>query len=203
MPTTLIIIDDFLDDPYAFRQAGLKLTYPEVVSPYPGRNSLQRIHIEGLTEEVSKIVGEPLKSMEHNQSHGKFRISCSKDVGTAKVHVDPSHWSGVLYLSEPESEENGTDFFRHIPTNTERTPYNDEECLQRFGSPSAKTWVKEILDRDSNDDSKWELIHRVPMRFNRLILFRPWLWHTAGKPFGESIYDGRLVYLMFFQSIRK
>jgi hypothetical protein len=39
----------------------------------------------------------------------------------------------------------------------------------------------------------------VPMRYNRLVLLRPWLWHTAGPGFGETIEDGRLVYLMFFQ----
>ena len=38
----------------------------------------------------------------------------------------------------------------------------------------------------------------VPMRFNRLVLLRPWLWHTSGLGFGDSIENGRLVYLMFF-----
>jgi hypothetical protein len=32
------------------------------------------------------------------------------------------------------------------------------------------------------------------------VLLRPWLWHTAGPAFGESLEDGRLVYLMFFAS---
>lgn len=38
----------------------------------------------------------------------------------------------------------------------------------------------------------------VPIRFNRLILLRPWLWHTAGAGFGDRLGNGRLVYLMFF-----
>ncbi|MFQ5347644.1 MAG: hypothetical protein ACE5ED_07350 [Rhodothalassiaceae bacterium] len=36
------------------------------------------------------------------------------------------------------------------------------------------------------------------MRFNRLVLLRPWLWHTAGPGFGNSLENGRLVYLMFY-----
>jgi hypothetical protein len=63
--------------------------------------------------------------------------------------------------------------------------------------------VDTILDRDGQDDSKWELTMRVPMRFNRLILLRPWLWHTAGENFGDSMENGRLVYLMFFASARR
>ena len=38
----------------------------------------------------------------------------------------------------------------------------------------------------------------VPMRYNRLVLLRPWLWHTAGPGFGDNLENGRLVYLMFF-----
>jgi len=35
----------------------------------------------------------------------------------------------------------------------------------------------------------------VPIRFNRMILFRPWFWHTAGASFGDNIENGRLVHL--------
>ena len=57
-----------------------------------------------------------------------------------------------------------------------------------------------ILEQDSVDDSKWGMTMRLPMRFNRLLLLRPWLWHTAGATFGDRIENGRLVYLMFFAS---
>ena len=200
MPTSLIVVDDFLDDPYALRNAALCLTYPDVKAMYPGRNSTERINLDGLNNEVSRLVGEPLVPMIHNQAHGKCRIALADDVGAAKVHVDASHWSGILYLSKPEDCRGGTEFYRHLPTNTERAPYSDKECAEKFGAPSAKQWVADLLERDTCDDSKWEMTMRVPMRFNRLVLLRPWLWHTAGESFGNSIEDGRLIYLMFFAS---
>lgn len=203
MPTSLIVVDDFLDDPHVLRDAALRLTYPEVKGMYPGRNSVERINVEGLNSEASRLVGEPLVPMVHNQAHGKCRIALASDTGTAKVHVDGSHWSGILYLSQPEHCRGGTEFFRHIPTNTERAPYSDKECADRFGAPSAKQWVADLLERDTMDDSKWEMTMRVPMRFNRLILLRPWLWHTAGESFGDKPENGRLVYLMFFRSGRE
>jgi hypothetical protein len=202
MPTSLIVVDDFLDDPYPLRNAALNLTYPAASENFPGRNSTERLNLEGLHQEVSRLVGEPLLPMDHNQAHGKCRISLAADVGNAKVHVDASHWSGILYLSEPEDCRGGTEFFRHIPTNTERSPFNDQECMQKFGVPSAKQWTADILENDTMDDSKWEMTMRVPMRFNRLILLRPWLWHTAGESFGNSLQNGRLVYLMFFRSAK-
>jgi hypothetical protein len=200
MPTSLIVVDDFLDDPHSLRDAALRLDYPEATRPYPGRNSVQRINLEGLDKEVSRLVGEPLVAMTQGQAHGKCRIALASDVGAFKVHTDGSHWSGILYLSRPEDCRGGTDFFRHIPTNTERAPYSDKEAADKFGAPSAKQWVADLLERDSNDDSKWEMVMRVPMRFNRLLLLRPWLWHTAGESFGDKPENGRLVFLMFFSS---
>lgn len=199
MPTSLIIVDDFLDNAQELRHAGLNLQYPPVQANYPGRNSLQAVHLEGLDQEVSRLVGEPLVPAP-GQAHGKFRITLAHDVGQARVHVDPSHWTGILYLSQPQHCRGGTEFFRHIPTQTDRGAYNDAEA-QSMGYPSAKEMMAKVLE-DTVDESRWELTMRVPMRFNRLVLLRPWLWHSAGENFGSTLQDGRLIYLMFFASAR-
>lgn len=199
MPTSMIIVDDFLDNARSLREAALRLTYPPQAGMFPGRNSVERIDIDGLAQQCSRLVGEPLQAMPPPQAHAKSRITLAADQGKAKVHVDGAHWSGILYLSRPEDCRGGTEFFRHLPTNTDRAPYNDAEAAT-LGFPSAKGMVDEILDRDSLDDTKWEMTQRVPMRFNRLLLLRPWLWHTAGENFGDTLENGRLVYLMFFAS---
>src|SRR3546814_9367165 len=111
-------------DAKGLREAALGLTYPEQQGAFPGRNSAERMEIGGLDEAVSRIVGEPLKPMPPTQSHAKFRITLASDVGRATVHVDSSHWSGLLYLSRPVDCQGGTEFFRHIPTNPDRAPYD-------------------------------------------------------------------------------
>ena len=199
MPTSLIIVDDFLDNALALREAALRLTYPPQAGMFPGRNSVERINIAGLSEQVSQLVGEPVQGMPAPQAHAKSRITLAADVGKAKVHVDAAHWSGILYLSKPEDCRGGTEFFRHLASKTDRAPYDDDEAMA-LGYASAKAMTTEVLESDSTDASKWELTMRVPMRFNRLILLRPWLWHTAGENFGDTPENGRLVYLMFFAS---
>ncbi len=202
MPTSMIIVDDFLDNAQALREASLRLTYPPQEGMFPGRNSVERINIEGLAQQISRLVGEPLEAMPPPQSHAKSRITLAADKGKAKVHVDAAHWSGILYLSRPQDCRGGTEFFRHRATGTDRAPYDDLEAAA-LGFPSAKRMVDEILEADGTDDSKWEMTQRVPMRFNRLLLLRPWLWHTAGETFGDSLENGRLVYLMFFASSQR
>lgn len=200
MPTSLIIVDDFLENADELRRAALRLTYPPQEGAFPGRNSLERIEIGGLARKVSDLVREPLKAISPPQSHAKCRISLAKDEGRAKVHIDRgAHWSGILYLSRPDDCHGGTEFFRHRRTGTDHAPINETE-LAATGYSSYQEVHREIIEKDSNDDAKWELIMQVPMRFNRLILLRPWLWHTAGPAFGDSMENGRLVYLMFFES---
>jgi hypothetical protein len=200
MPTSLIIVDDFLSNAHELRDAALRLTYPEQDGAFPGRNSLERIEVGGLAQKASELVREPLKAISPPQSHAKFRITVAQDKGRARVHIDSgAHWSGILYLSRPEDCRGGTEFFRHRRTNTDRAPINAAERAA-LGYASSQEMYRDIIEQDSNDDSKWELTMRAPMRFNRLVLLRPWLWHTAGEAFGDSMENGRLVYLMFFES---
>lgn len=199
MPTSLIIVDDFLETAQELRAAALRLTYPEQQGAFPGRNSLERINLDGLVPRVAHLVGEPLGLMSPPQSHGKCRITLARDVGRAKVHIDQSWWSGILYLSRPQDCRGGTEFFRHRRSGSERAPLDLREA-RAMGYESMQAAHHDIIERDSNDDAAWEMTMRVPMRFNRLVLLRPWLWHTAGEAFGDTLENGRLVYLMFFAS---
>ncbi len=203
MPTSLIIIDDFLENAEAFRQAVLRLDFPQDRRPkgYPGRNSAQRLQIPGLEQEISRIVQENL-TPKRDAGHGVARLTLAGDKGAANIHIDPGYWSGILYLSAEEDCQGGTDFFRHKATGTERATLEKED-LARLGVSNAQDGNRifnEILLNDTHNDEAWEHIMRVPMRFNRLVLLRPWLWHTAGPGFGTNRHNGRLIYLMFFDS---
>jgi hypothetical protein len=199
MHRSLLIIDDFIDNAAQLRETALRLEYPPNEAPFPGRNSLQRVNLAGVAEEVSYLVGEPLRPINPLKSHGKFRITLAGDVGKARVHIDEAHWSGILYMSRPEDCRGGTQFFRHRRTNTDRAPTTPQE-LRALGYASAEEAHRDIIERDSLNDSAWEMTMEVPMRFNRLVLLRPWLWHTAGPAFGDRLENGRLIYVLFFES---
>jgi hypothetical protein len=197
MYTTFLVVDDFLDNAEALREYALTLDYPDQRGQFPGRNSLQRIAVEGLTEAVSRILGEPLEAAPPPQSHAKARLTLAADKGRGRVHVDESHWSGILYLSRGEDCHGGTEFFRHKATGFDRFPFSSLE-LERAGFASHADAHRAFIERDGTNDDAWESIMTVPMRFNRLLLLRPWLFHTAGPGFGDGPENARLVYLMFF-----
>ena len=197
MYPTVIIVDDFYPDPQKVREVALGFDYPEQDGNYPGRNSRQRLHIDGLDAAVSDILGQPVAG-DTTQAHAQFRITLAADQAKYHVHVDTGvHWSGVAYLSLPEHCEGGTDLFRHIETGAERAPINDEE-LALFNAETPQEAINRVMTADANDLSKWEKVMTLPMRFNRLVLFRPWLWHSATAGFGTTPEDGRLIQGLFF-----
>lgn len=197
MQTSYLVVDDFVPNPDELRRRALALDYPDQQGQFPGRNSQQRLELPGLTEAVSSLVGEPLVPAPRPQSHAKCRLTLAEDKGLGRVHIDVSYWSGILYLSKPEDCQGGTDFFHHRATNSDRFPVTREE-LKRSGYSSFEEAHKGIIDGEGTNPEAWEPITHIPMRYNRLLLLRPWLWHTAGPGFGDRPENGRLVYLMFF-----
>ena len=197
MVPAVFVIDDFLRNPQEVRAQAISLEYA-VSGRYPGLNSVQKLRIEGLDQVISTLVREPVRAPWTNDfSHGSCRVALASDQQEARIHIDQSHWSGILYLSKPEDCRGGTEFFRHKRTNTDRVPMN-EASLKAAGYSTYEELQKDILDKDALDRSHWEHTMTVPMRFNRLVLLQPHYWHTAGPGFGDTIENGRLIYLMFF-----
>jgi hypothetical protein len=197
MVPAVYIIDDFLTDADAVRERALALTYTEKGN-YPGRDSTERLPIDRLDDAVSAIMRQPLRAQWDQQfNHAKCRLTLASDDQLGGVHVDPSNLSGILYLSRAEDCAGGTEFFRHIRTGTDRVPMTPGE-LTALGYSSYGEMHRDIIVKEGHDRSKWERTMTVPMRFNRLVLLQPHYWHTSGAGFGNSVEDGRLVYLMFF-----
>lgn len=198
MYQTLVVIDDFLDFAPKIREAALAMNYPELEGEqyFPGRNAEKAVTIRGLDELIGNIVGEKLVPAE-GTSHGKFRLALEGDKGAGGVHVDKCDWSGILFLTDNENCRDGTNFFKHKVLNTDRAPLNRDD-LNAMGLESFEQFWNDYLLIDGADPDKWELITHIPMRFNRLILFRPWLFHNAGVSFGKTPEVARLIFPLFY-----
>ena len=203
MMQSLIIIDNFLNDPHQLRALALQQAYPagEKQELYPGYNSKYSQHISGLDEKISEIVGEQLIPA-GGEAHQKFRLALKGQKGAGGVHIDNNHWTSILYLTLPENCKDGTHLHRHIPTNTDRAPFWPNE-FEKYNAPSPEDLfetVEILLKTDGCNPDKWEKLLTIPMKFNRMLLFRPQQWHDAGISFGDTPENGRLVYLNFYNS---
>lgn len=211
MQKKLIIVDDFYTNPDAVRDVALKAEYKaEEGHTYPGENSKEALVLPGIEETFKKILGPNIAPSEVGL-FGHFRISKGSDHFEQDIHVDPPTiidefmWAGVLYLNKPEqymkedgTTRDGTLLWRHKERDLERTPLSPKEG-KAMGFKDYEEVRKEIIYKDGHDRSKWELMHRVPMKYNRITFFRPWYWHSHGENFGTTRDNSRLVQIFFFR----
>jgi hypothetical protein len=145
-----------------------------------------------------QLVGHPVSA--GTSLTGKFRFSCVNDTYKQNIHFDAGGenlaWAGVVYMQKHYEEGiEGTSFYKHKETGLEEIPRSIEGC-SKYGWNSIAD-LKKFLDTDGVDDSKWIKTLTVPYKYNRLVLFRPWLFHAPGKAFGSSIETSRIVQTIF------
>ncbi len=201
MHLTHIIVDDFLPDPDGVRRWAEGRAFPHFDKPtyFPGRNADAAIDTRAFDQQVAEVVHERLRPVP-GSSHGKFRLALEGDQGSANVHIDNCHWSAMIYLTRNEHARGGTLFFRHKRTQTERAPVFPGDAEAMGYTKPTEVW-DDILHPETNDLTKWEQTLEVPMRYNRLLLFRGYLWHNAGVSFGDSIANGRLILPLFYHAV--
>lgn len=195
---SLLIVDDFLGNPDVARDAALRLGYDPANKHgnYPGLLSDRPLPIPGLDDTVGRLIGRAVRPAP-GTSHNHCRLTLKGDRGLSGVHVDPAFYSGILYLSRPEDCRGGTDFFRHRPTGLDRVPPT-EAAVHAAGFTDHNALIEQVVNADTLKPSRWDKAFTAPMRYNRLILFSPWMFHNAAPGFGTTAQNGRLVHLMFF-----
>ncbi len=130
--------------------------------------------------------------------NGKIRFSQASEPYTQNIHFDGGRrtkWSGVVYLSKDHPAVDGTIFWKHRRTGLEEIPRTTEGLAKHGWSTYEE--LKSFLEKDGTDDSLWEKTLTIPYRYNRLVLFRPWLFHSPGRAFGETLRSSRMVQTLF------
>ncbi|WP_077033295.1 DUF6445 family protein [Pelomonas sp. KK5] len=211
----LVVIDDFLPDPLAFRAEALRLCAAQAAAGgsgfegnFPGVQTAA-LPVQQAMQRIAQALGRPVKW--NSPDNGALRISLARDDARADVHVDNPTLSdifgGVLYLSLPGDCRGGTRFYRHRASGWERRP--DAAELRARGYSSFLDFQKRSLPANRRQgfgewlqrrDATWEPLIELPMRFNRLVLFRSDWFHAITELFGDRPENGRLVQLFHFEA---
>jgi hypothetical protein len=105
-------------------------------------------------------------------------------------------WGAIVFLSNPAYDRGGLTFWRYKQFGWEWAPSQEE--LESKGFKSLKEVQDEIGWKKGGDRSLWEEVIRVPMKYNRTVLFRGFLWHSHTENFGSTLENCRLVQVFGF-----
>ena len=197
----LMIIDNFYTNAKETRDYILTQEF-KVRGNYPGQRTTSKAnqHLKGMIEGyiqhfAGKIIDWPMPLSTDNDGqnnddtyNGAYQYTTSRD--RTWIHNDGwNNWAGVLYLTPNAPVSAGTGIFRF----KDGTRTVDE--AEARGN-------KKILDENSQDYTKWELVDKIGNVFNRLVLFNSKQYHASLDYFGTNKENGRLFQVFFFSTER-
>jgi len=178
----VIVIDDFLENPFDHREFALSLEY-EKKGSYGLRSKHSYPYLE-YRDMFEEILGRSIVSWAAGVN-GCYQW-CNKDQDIV-FHVDDQSFAAVLYLTPDAPPAAGTSFWK------------SKNSLARLSGPGtdiARTFGPK--GEHLKDPDQWELVDTVGNVFNRLVLFNSKLIHSASSYFGDTVHDSRLFQIFFF-----
>jgi hypothetical protein len=201
---SIIVIDDFHADPHQIRREALKLAFGRSKSRGHGFNGrlakASRRAKRDLMDRLATIVAAEIDyDLDLN---GDFKSLTRAQFRRKKsfVHYDLWDWSAVVNLSPERAVRGFTTFWYHRALGLHGL--HDLEAAartcRRLGCALAD--VASRVDRDSRSARCWQPTSRVEHAFNRLILFRGNMFHSASEGFGENVATSKLTQTFFFDT---
>ena len=193
MKTDLIIVDDFYSNAYNTIQYAWNMEWFDQYGNHPGIRTKEE-QDPSVFNAISNIIyssGGEITKWSDMLYNGCFNLCTEKD--HTWIHADAyNDWAGVCYLTPNAPVNAGTGVWKHKETGYDRVPKDSEGNIDQ-----------ELLNRiyeDAIDWSKWEMTDYVANKFNRLVVYRGDLFHTAINYFGTGFEDGRMHQTFFFNT---
>ena len=194
-----IIVDDFYNEPDELVRIALD-SLNEKESPtgnYAGLMTKESFFGDQHRQIFQQLTLE--KSLDSStNANGRLRFTRANDTFKMHIHFDVENttkWAGVLYLSKEHPNTDGTCFWKHLRTGLEAAPNTPEE-FAKHGWKDFRDF-RAFLAKEGLDESLWEKKLTIPYKYNRLVLFRPWLLHSPGPSFGDTAENSRIVQTLF------
>jgi hypothetical protein len=210
----VVVIDDFLEDPQALVDAARHAAF----EPCPG--AAQRRGYPGVRAPAPMAYSESLTALLDPLIRVNFGVPaslpvmktpCAFSLTTVAPHElgplqrvphfdasTPHYMAALLYLCD--DRHGGTAFYRHRATGLQQIT---AECRDRYG-----TAIYDQVDRHpappryfDDSDEHFELLGVMPARFNRLVVYRGSLLHSAvvnPQRLGSDPRTGRLTVNTFY-----
>ena len=178
MRKSIVVADEFLEDPIGVRQWALGLDYKRNPDFYKGMRA--DFTPSGQTRaDVCSLLGIP----KMQDLYACCQLTTAED--PIVYHSDHQKYAGAIYL-DPQRTDAGTSFWKN----------------RKFGHrrPSGNPFIDNFMYSPPHlvSPDSWELVDRIGSVFNRILLWEGQLVHSATTYEGFTDDHPRLAMLFFF-----
>ena len=178
---TVIIVDDFYEDPDKIRKIALSENY-NVIGNYPGGRT-KSFATDEIKKRFEMIVGKQIVYWP-DEYNGAYQIT-NKD-HKSWIHRDETNYSAIIYLTPNAPPNSGTVLYKHKASGLRYTSNSDEDSL---------------LDSNSQNMDAWEQLDVIGNVYNRCIIFNGKHSHKSNVYFGDTKENSRLFQTFFFDTV--
>lgn len=180
----VVVVDDFLDDPDSIRALALRQKF--VPSDWHKGKRSEPCYATVDPASFERLLGRKIDDWKKHGMNARFQICVSGD--PIVYHSDLQSHAAVLFLTPNAPLEAGLSLWKSKLTGLRR-PDGDAVAV-------ARTYEGNLLD-----PTKWELADKIGNVYNRLVLWDAQMIHSASCYFGNTLEDGRLFQIFFFDAV--
>jgi hypothetical protein len=196
---TLMAVDNFYDDPDAVREFALNRREEFVAHPnnHKGFRTESVHRPDCVRKRIEQLLGRRIDGWERYGTNGCFQWC---PAGTTLVyHCDQQQYAGVVFLTPDAPPGSGTTLWRAKANRVMNFEPHGLLAARAGGSgKSSEELSAEAFSGGHFDATRFERVDEVGNVFNRLVLWDARTIHSATDYFGQTIDDGRLFQLFFF-----
>ena len=171
----IFIIDDFL--PFPIKEYVEKIEdVSNPITNFIGDKIHKKEFTNNTYERLSEVLGSQIKILDETIT------SCIENTDSYICAHIQSDWIALIYLQLPlsSSGEFGVSFYSHKETGSE--------------------FYSEGKELNTLDESQWKEYSKIPVKYNRLVLFKSRLWHSYGNGFGDTLNNSMLYKKIIIQN---
>lgn len=195
----VIVVDNVLANPDSFvenviKKLPLQKNDTSGVGVFPGYQNTLGLEFTQLNKLVSFFINKctDIEIEDPNAVPFDYQVNCLySNVECHRIciqpHIDPALFAFVLYLND--NPAGGTSFFSHKATGIANMEHVDKNFKRSESYWEYKEWQydffkekrSEIVPLNSNlmEKDVFEEEHFVKMKYNRMLIYPGYLWHSA------------------------
>lgn len=178
---SFVVVDNFYDDADAVRRFALSLDFAYHPEYHKGKRTNTVHRFDGVKESFESILHCKIKNWTNYGVNGCFQSCIGGD--QLVYHQDTQEYAAIIFLTPDAPPQTGTTFYRSKHTKKMKT------SPEEFGL---------VFNKGFLDPTEFEVVDVVGNVYNRLVLFDAQQIHAASNYFGNTVDNGRLFQIFFF-----
>ena len=200
----LVVLDNFYVNPEGVRDFALSLPFTKsryVCNASPGTRVRIELDVRHLRELCYHLLKLPKWSIKPTTCQAVFtRMRSDESLRPEQTNphidgIDMLNAAAVIYLNDNEECAGGTAFYRHKETGLDIVQRNSELNSTYDNYPQKR---KDYGDLITESNEEWEMIDFVDMKFNRMLVYPPNVFHSGYMDRNDFVDYDRITQLFFF-----